>query len=68
MVPYQGSVFHPTSNKVFVELRVGNEKKAYLLCIFAKSKTGSEKKQIIHSDYDVQVCGKYVDVWKLLFI
>jgi hypothetical protein len=27
----------------------------------AKSETGPKEKQIIHSDQDVQVCGKYVD-------
>jgi hypothetical protein len=28
----------------------------------AKLKTGPKEKQIIHSNQDVQVCGKYVDV------
>jgi hypothetical protein len=32
------------------------------------SKNEPKEKQIIHSDQDVQVCGKYGDVWKLLFI
>jgi hypothetical protein len=52
---------HPTSNKAFVDLWVGNEKEAYLHYIYCKSqKLDLGRKQVIQSNQDVHVCG-YVD-------
>ena len=43
---------------LLVELRVGDEEKAYLHCIFCKVKNRIQRrKQVIQSDQDVHVCG-----------
>jgi hypothetical protein len=50
--------FSPTSNHV--ELRVGMKGHTCFSYV-TKSKAGSEKKQVMQSHQDVQVCGNFVD-------
>jgi hypothetical protein len=60
---HQGKVlpsFSPTANQAYVELRVGMKRHTCFSYI-AKSKVRSEKKQVMQSDQDVQVCGNFVD-------
>ena len=60
--PYQGNAmpsFSPTSNKAYVEFRVGIKRHACFSYV-AKSKAESKKKQVMQSDQEVQVCG---NIW-----
>jgi hypothetical protein len=60
---HQGKVmpsFLPTANQASVELKVGMKRHTCFSYI-AKSKAGSEKKQVMQSYQDVQVCGNFVD-------
>jgi len=59
--PYQGNAmpsFSPTSNKAYVEFRVGIKRHACFSYV-AKSKAESKKKQVMQSDQEVQVCGNF---------
>ena len=50
--------FSPTSNKAYVEFRVGIKRHACFSYV-AKSKAESKKKQVMQSDQEVQVCGNF---------
>jgi hypothetical protein len=52
--------FSPTANQASVELRVGMKRHTCFSYV-AKSKAGFEKKQVMQSDQDVQVCGNFLD-------
>ena len=65
MIPHQGitlPLFFLSLIRLFVELRVGNEKEAYLFHTYCKVKNRTQwRKQVIQSDQDVYVCGIFLD-------
>ena len=68
LFPYQGKVvafFFLPANQAYLELWVGNERHVCFACI-VKSKSRSERKQVIQLDQEVQVCGKFLVECELL--
>jgi hypothetical protein len=52
--------FSANVNYAYVELGVGMKRHTCFSYV-AKSKAGFEKKQLMQSDQDMQVCGNFVD-------
>ena len=61
--------FSPTSNKAFVELRVGKTEGILVSHIFLSQKPDPKKKQVMNLDQDMHVCRYFWwMVYELLFM
>jgi hypothetical protein len=64
IVPYQGSVlplFILLLKILLWSIWYGMKRRHTCIAYVVKSKTEPKEEQIIHSDQDVSVCGKYMD-------